>query len=856
MRSGNRAARGPGMPGEKPNQRPALRRPVAMLNASGAWLRRQSTTLAGATALWVWLMEPAAGMAGEAGLRSDMLAFTSANIMLLAVFGGAMSFAILSANWLIGERARTLAENEALKRRLGDLRIAHERLEALVNSGDQRIVVWNGADERPAILGKLSKACGAPAERAGFLAFGRWLTADSAIIFEGALKRLRLNAEAFNLPLTTKQGVIEAQGRTSGSHAFVRFAELSGERSALARLETDHTRLMSTFDSIQLLFEKLPMPIWLRDAAGDLFWVNQAYSQAVDCPDSEQAVKKGVQLLDSSERNEVARRQRETGIFKGAMPAVVSGDRRLLDITEVKAEAGFAGIAVDRGEIEAARSTLKQTNATHAHTLDQLASAVAMFDKTQQLQFHNSSFQKLFGLSGAFLESRPSNAQMLDALRAERKLPEFADWRKWREAQLEIYKAVDAREDWWHMPDGRTLRVVVNPHNQGGATWVFENVTEQMELQTNYNSLMQIQGETLDNLSEAVAVFGSDGRLKLCNPAFVKIWKLESGVDDVGVHIGVLSKKIRQRLNEQTAWESIAEAITGFEDMRGDLSGRLDTVDGKVVDYALVRLPEGQTMIAVVDVSAAVSVERALKERNEALEQADKLKNQFLEHVSYELRAPLTSISGFAEMLGMAGIGKLNAKQVEYAGHITASAGLLKNLIDDILDLTSIDAGAMTLDLGPVDMRAIIEECGDEMAQPIEERGIRLESSIAFGKRPLIGDRRRIRQIVGNLLSNAIRFSPDGGKVSIDANSKSNSMEIAVSDEGPGVPEEMRVGIFERFVGQSSGNKRRGAGLGLSVVKSFVELHGGTVRVEDAGERGARFICRFPVSPAGKRTAA
>ncbi len=195
----------------------------------------------------------------------------------------------------------------------------------------------------------------------------------------------------------------------------------------------------------------------------------------------------------------------------------------------MKTQAGYAGIAIDRNEVESVRATLKQTIATHAHTLDHLATAVAMFDKDRRLQFYNSSFQKLFGLAPSFLESQPDNAQVLDAIRAERKLPEVPDWRKWREGQLEIYKALEAREDWWHMPDGRTLRVVVNPHNQGGATWVFENVTEQLELRTNYNSLMQIQGETLDNLSEAVAVFGSDGRLKLCNPAFQSIWNLRGG---------------------------------------------------------------------------------------------------------------------------------------------------------------------------------------------------------------------------------------------------------------------------------------------------------------------------------------
>jgi signal transduction histidine kinase len=404
------------------------------------------------------------------------------------------------------------------------------------------------------------------------------------------------------------------------------------------------------------------------------------------------------------------------------------------------------------------------------------------------------------------------------------------------------------------MPDGRTLRVVANPHNQGGATWVFENVTEQLELRTNYNSLIQIQGETLDNLSEAVAVFGSDGRLKLFNPAFGSIWNLGKGELESGAHISALSETLRDRLADQDAWQAIAQGITGFEDIRGDLSGRLDMADGKVVDYALVRLPEGQTMLAAVDVTAAVNVERALKERNEALEQADRLKNRFLQHVSYELRVPLTSISGFSELLGMPEIGRLNGKQAEYVGHITHSAELLKGIIDDILDLATIDAGAMTLDFEQLDIGEIVETCRAELAEPLAMRGISL---LAPGSRlPLIGDRKRMRQILSNLLSNAIRHSPDGGNVTVGVEHSDQMLEISVADEGPGVPEEYRGRIFERFEGRNSGDRRRGAGLGLSVVKSFVELHGGSVHVENAGERGARFVCRFPAPQAAGRSAA
>ncbi|GIL01765.1 MAG: alkaline phosphatase [Alphaproteobacteria bacterium] len=783
--------------------------------------------------------------------------FSSNNIILLAVFGGAMSFALLSASWLILERGRITSENAEMKARIADLRAANERIEALVNVADQRIVVWNGSDDSPAIMGRLSTASGAPQERAEFLAFGRWLSPDSAISFESALKRLRGGAEAFDLPLVTRKGgVIEAQGRTSGRFAFVRFVELSGERSALSRLEAEHARLMATFDTIQALFDLLRMPVWLKDSSGEIYWANRAYAEAVDRPDGEAAVRDRLQLLDSFERREVAAAERERGFFQGPLPAVVSGDRRILDVAEAKTAAGAAGIAVDRGEIEAVRAMLRQTVASHRQTLDHLATPIAMFDRQQRLQFCNSSFQKLWSLGEGFLAGQPTNAQVLDAFREARKLPERPDWRKWRDGQLEIYQAVEPRHEFWHLADGQTLRVIANPHSEGGVTWVFEDVTEQLALQSNYNALMRVQGETLDHLAEAVAVFGPDGRLRLCNPAFSELWRLEAGLALAGTHVSALSGACRARLVANEEWDAIAAAITDVDEMRGEKGGRLETVDGKVLDYGLVPLPEGQSMLTLVDMTAAVNEERALKERNEALEQSDLIKSRFLQHVSYELRVPLTSIAGFAEMLTMPETGRLNAKQSEYVGHVTSAAGTLKSMIDDILDLTTIDAGAMALDIAPTRLAPLIDSCLAQLDERMRAHAIETGISIEPGAEMLMTDPDRGRQILLNLLANAVAASPDGGTVTITAAPVGDMIEIAVADQGPTVPREERQRVFDRFEARAGARRGRGSGLSLPIVKSFVELHGGTVHVEDADGRGARFVCRFPHDREAARAAA
>ena len=787
-----------------------------------------------------------------ATLRHGLLqSLESTNILMLAVFGGAMSFALMSASWLIRERNQIAMENRKLKAGLADLRARNHLNEALINIPDQRIVVWNGADEKPVVLGGLSSSSGAPEKETDFLAFGNWLTEGTVSQFERALKDLRTNAKSFEMPLQTKGGgIIETHGSTSGSHAFVRFMELAGERAEHAKLTSKHAELLGTFETIQKLFEKMPAPVWLRRNDGSLFWANQAYADAVEVSSPENAVQRNTALFDQEQRNEIQQQLESNGVFSGMLPAVVAGDRRSLDIFTVKADTGVAGIANDKSDLEAIRGSLSETVEGHSRMLDQLATAVAIFDQKQRLTFHNSGFQKLWKLDAAQLQNGPSNGELLDAMRDQKMLPEHPDWRKWREAQLEIYTALEPVEDWWHLPDGQTLRVVVSPRNEGGATWIFENVTEKLELESSYNSLMRVQGETLDHLTEAVAVFGSDGKLKLFNPALADLWKLPDLKVAEGVHITQIIEAWTDSISNETDLENIIGKVTGFDDERANLEGRLNLRSDVTLEYTLVPLPDGQTMMTFADITASVNFEKALRDRAEALEESDHLKNRFIQHVSYELRAPLTSISGFGEMLATPEIGGLNEKQAEYLGHINSSAEVLRAIVDDILDLASIDAQTMVLDYETVGLRQTLEDIVSSFEETMSRQKITTEIDIAKECKDIVADSERLAHILQNLVSNAVNYSPDGGKISVSAQRDGEFHEISVSDQGPGVAEELRQSIFDRFEGRSADGRRAGTGLGLSIVQSFVELHGGTVHVEAAdGGRGARFVCRMPVTP-------
>ncbi len=785
---------------------------------------------------------------------------SSGEIMMMAIFMGAMTFALLSAYLMIRERGRIQNKNRQLRDRISLLRANNERLTALVSTSDQKTVVWNGYDERPVTMGKLRDSTGAPDDDKQFLAFGSWLKQTSFKDFETSLNDLKQSAASFDLTLETRTGsILEAQGRTSGGHAFVRFIELGSERAALASLEREHSRLMSVFDSIQSLFENINIPVWLKDPRGNLIWVNSAYAAAVEAENAETATKQNLQMLDRADMVRIDQHQAENPVYHDTLSVIVAGDQIPLEVTDVKSCNGTAGLAINKQELRVIKAEFERTRKSHSQTLDQLTTAIAIFDKRQRLQFYNSSFNDLWKLDEDFLQSNPDNGEVLDALRAGKRLPETPDWRKWRSEQLEVYRHTETKTDWWYLVDGQTIRVVVNPDAQGGTTWIFEDVTEEMALKSSYNSLVRVQGETLDHLNEAVAVFGSDGLMKFSNSAFDRFWKdqdIEIGKTD---HIRAIVDKVRTLVDDTEPLEDILSYITSVETI-DDLRGNLELADDTIFDYSLVSLPDGQSMLTLVDVTARVNVERALQDRNDALMESDRIKTRFIQHVSYELRVPLTTILGYGQMMEKPDVGKLNHTQTDYIGNINISALELKQIVDNILDLASVDAGTMDLYYREVDVESLIDNCVSELQEPLEQHFLTVKKDIGEDARIFSADEARFAQIINNLLSNAANFSPDGGTIVVATRREDEHLQLILADDGIGIPEEYRSRIFESFEsGIEFRERRKGAGLGLTIVKSFVELHGGTVSVTDAkpfGLGGACFICSFPADGEASQIAA
>ncbi len=775
-------------------------------------------------------------------------------IVALVLVCGLLLFAVVTAIVLVRMRARSTRLEASARDEIAALRASLDRANALLQSEPQVVVDWPAASDQPGIEGDPALVGVSAPHRV--LAFGSWLDSAKAQAMEHAVDALRMRGEAFAMTLTTAAGQpIEAQGRAIAGRAVLRLKDAGGVKRELLQLAGRHQALLSEIASLRALIERLPSPVWTRDAAARLTFVNAAYARAVEARSAGDAVERQLELLDSAARDNLARARKNSGAYAGRLAAVVAGTRRSFDVLDFHTETGSAGLGIDATEAETMRSALARMVDAHRRTLDQLSTGVAMFDADHKLAFYNAAYRALWELDAGYLDQGPTDSALLEELRAARKLPEEQNFRQWKAQLHDAYRAIEAQEHTWHLPDGRTLRVVTTPNPDGGVTYLFDDVTERLDLERRFEELIRVQGETLDNLAEGVAAFASDGRLRLHNAAFTRMWRLSPQALAERPHIEAITALCRPLHGDDATWQALRGVVTAI-DSREAISGRLERRDGSVVDCTTVPLPDGATLVTFHDVTDSVNVERALRERNEALEDADRIKIDFVHHVSYELRSPLTNIIGFVHLLGDPATGPLAPKQREYLDYITVSTNTLLALINNILDLATIDAGRMQLNLGLVDIRATMAAAAEGVQDRLVSAGLVLDIRAARDIGSFTADERRVRQILFNLLANAVSFASAGGIVALQAERRADAVVFSVIDQGPGIPPEVMEKVFDWFETHSLGSHHRGTGIGLSLVRSFVELHGGTVTIASVVGEGTTVTCTFPLVAAVRLTAA
>ena len=264
--------------------------------------------------------------------------------------------------------------------------------------------------------------------------------------------------------------------------------------------------------------------------------------------------------------------------------------------------------------------------------------------------------------------------------------------------------------------------------------------------------------------------------------------------------------------------------------------------------------PEMVNLLQTFATQSALAIQNAklfreIADKGRQLEAASRHKSEFLANMSHELRTPLNAILGFSEVLAERMFGEVNAKQAEYLQDILSSGRHLLSLINDILDLSKVEAGRLELELGRFHLPTALDNALTLVRERATRHGITLTQSVDEGVGDIVGDERKVKQILLNLLSNAVKFTPEGGRVGVTTMAGADGITIAVSDTGIGIAPQDQAAIFEEFrqVGREDARKQEGTGLGLTLAKKFVELHGGRIWVESQVGQGSTFSFTLPV---------
>lgn len=690
--------------------------------------------------------------------------------------------------------------------------------------------------------------------------------ANDAYKLDEALQHLQDTNEPFeiNLMLIDERTVLKSVGysftENRRKYIVLAFADITDEDFILDKLQKQVSKLETERSFYRDILNNIPVALWGRDGDAKITYCNQVFAGILDST-PEVVVKEGRELIDnarSSSSHTLGQRAMTSGLIQSKRcHVVVDGHRRLIEMTEIPLaeRAGTIGYAMDFTEQEEAHVTLAKHVAAHQEILHNLSTPIIVFGADTRLEFFNKAYEKLFEFEERYLYSKPTFNELMQNLRDRRKLPEVSDFTAYKNYQLNLFNAlIDPIQELVHLPDGHTLRMVISPHPMGGLLFLFDDVTDKLAMERRYNTLIAVQKETLDHLYEGILVLGSDNRLRLSNPAVAQIWQAESVELQPGRHAGEILYGIRHRFIGYSHWDHFRQKALEMCNARQPASERLILADQSVVNVSYVPLPDGSHMLGFVDVSDRWRFEEALKERNEALEQADRFKSDFISHVSYELRAPLNTIIGFTEILLNQYFGGLNERQIDYCKGINESSQRLLSLINDIIDFASVEAGQLTLKIHPIELTPFLESLVALVYNRSNDHGLEIICKNHTLVDRFLADERRLKQALFNLLINAIKFTPSGGVIQLTASLESEEdgdyLVLSVSDNGVGMADDVREHIAELLASTSGNGSRfgfKGAGIGLPLVKSFITLHGGNIRLNSSKGLGTTVSCRIPL---------
>ena len=463
--------------------------------------------------------------------------------------------------------------------------------DAVIADSRQSVVILGETLPRP-----ISYGAGASMLESG-------LTGRDAALLAASLDTLLKDGTPFELSVSNAMGGRTGiRARRVRNHGIVYLNELSA-----CDADIDYRAAM----------DALHIPVWIRGSDMQLRWGNATFLSLVGASSLQDAVRKNA-MLERSESELVNAVRDGADIVNARRYMTAAGERRALTMNLSRlSDETIAISAIDVTDTVRTEARMQIYADAGADMLDKITTAIAVFGADQKLISNNSLYARMWSFPQDWLDTHPTLGEILDRLRESRLLPEQRDFAAWKKQNLEQFEdGGKHHEDYWHMPNGRSLRVVAEPHLLGGLFFIYEDVSEPLQLKATIASLQAVQKATLDTIEDPVAIFEPDGRLTHSNRAFAKLWHLTSEELENEPHFTKVAALCVARIGRDSVWDIVASAVTSQNPERYSEWGNVSRPDGRIIALAPARLPNGATLIAFRDVTDIERFQALLSESN------------------------------------------------------------------------------------------------------------------------------------------------------------------------------------------------------------------------------------------------
>lgn len=775
--------------------------------------------------------------------------------------------ALLLAAWAVGAGLVVLRASRSMKRARA-LKTSLKRMSTLLDvapavpllvrvdgriEGSDKLARLLGLPAMPQYLSELASGAGS--------AKGGGLTQEQLDQLWAKVQTTQKSAAPFRMALNPPgsqrslalYGTLADPQVSPGGAALVWVFDFTESHAEMARLRAAAARATGDFAALVGLIEAAPMPMWFRGADLSLQLVNQAYVDAVGATSAAEVVQGQIELLEPEDGRTPAEIARETlrrqDKSERSVAATIHGERRTLRVSDLPLGLeGVAGYAIDIEEQQQVARNFRAFREAQRSLLDQLSVGVAQFDAEERLTFANRPFRRLFTLTDEAIEARTPFERFLAEARERGRTPEVRDFPELRRERAAWFGMQETLEEAWPLPGGTHLRIIAQPLPDGGLVLIAEDRTEQLALSAVRDTLLRTRTATLDSLFEALAIFAPDGSVQLWNRSFAGTWGLTPELLDAHPSADELLGAIGRNLVRPEEAALIGAVVRAATLDRREKGGQVELADGRSLRFAGVPLPDGNGLLTVLDITASQKAEQALRERAEALDEANAVKAKFLANMSYEFRTPLTTIGGYAELL-KAGVASDPQAAGEYVDAILTAVERLTEQVENVLDLSQSEAGLLPIRKERLDLLEFLTTLVREREAAIIAAGLSLDLKGRRG-RVIDGDPRQLGRAMGNLIDNAIAGTPDGGRIVIEIRKAPEgadwSMEISIADNGRGMSAQELARAQGGLTPGKDGTPERRTGLGIPLARQLIEAHDGTLEIANRKGAGTTATIRLP----------